>query len=145
MSNRRQRLAARAFERRGLKGDWGLWRITDLPDGIPGGKGWNKEVRSARANNLYVVLVRPFVDEQGNEVVHLAIRTASQLEPPWRDMQRIKNEICGEEATAVQMPPASELIDEADMYHMWVLSGRLLPFTLAYRRAAMSGGDDADR
>ncbi|WP_017993885.1 DUF7694 domain-containing protein [Rhizobium leguminosarum] len=135
MSTRQQRRAARSFERRGLKGDWGLWRITDLPDGIPGGKGWNKEVRSVRANNLYVVLVRPFVDEQGNEVIHLAIRTASQLEPPWRDMQRIKNEICGEEATAIQvMPPASELIDEADMYHMWVLSGRL-PFTLA-RRAA---------
>jgi hypothetical protein len=136
MSNRQQRLAARSFERRGLKGDWGLWRITDLPDGIPGGSGWCKQVRSAQANNLYVVLVRPFLDEQGNEVIHLAIRTASQLEPPWRDMQRIKNEICGEESTAVQvMPPSSELVDEADMYHMWVLSDRL-PFTLAYRRAA---------
>lgn len=136
MSNRLQRLAARAFERKGLKGDWGHWRITSLPDGIPGGNGWCKEVREARANNIYVVLIRPFLDEQSNEVIHLAIRTASQLEPPWRDMQRIKNEICGEEATAVQvMPPASELIDEADMYHMWVLSNRL-PFTLAYRREA---------
>lgn len=135
MSTRQQRLAARAFERKGLKGDWGLWRITDLPDGIPGGKGWNKEVRRVQVNNIYIVLVRPFIDEQGNDVVHLAIRTASQLEPPWRDMQRIKNEICGEDSTAVQvMPPASELVDEADMYHLWVLSGRL-PFTLAYRRA----------
>ncbi|MBY5465240.1 DUF7694 domain-containing protein [Rhizobium leguminosarum] len=135
MSTRQQRRAARAFERRGLKGDWGLWRITNLPDGIPGGNGWCKEVRHVQANNLYVVLVRPFVDEQGNKVIHLAIRTASQLEPPWRDMQRIKNEICGEDSTAVQvMPPAAELVDEADMYHMWVLSGRL-PFTLA-RRAA---------
>lgn len=135
MSNRRQRLAGRALERKGLKGDWGLWRITTLPDGIPGGNGWCNQVREARANNIYVVLIRPFLDEQGNEVTHLAIRTASQLEPPWRDLQRIKNEICGKEATAVQvMPPASELIDEADMYHMWVLSSRL-PFTLA-RRAA---------
>ncbi len=136
MSNRQQRRAGIAMERRGLKGDWGLWRITNLPEGIPGGSGWCKQVRHAQANNLYVVLVRPFLDEQGNEVIHLAIRTASNLEPPWRDMQRIKNEICGEESTAVQvMPPASELIDEADMYHMWVLSDRL-PFTLAYRRAA---------
>lgn len=136
MSTRQQRRAARSFERKGLKGDWGLWRITDLPDGIPGGKGWCKQVRTVYVNNLYVALYRPFRDENGNEVVHLAIRTASQLEPPWRDMQRIKNEICGEEATAVQvMPPASELVDEADMYHMWVLSGRL-PFTLAYGRAA---------
>ena len=135
MSNRQQRLAGRAMERKGLKGDWGLWRITNLPDGIPSGSGWCKEVRHVQANNLYVVLIRPFTDEHGNRMKHLAIRTASQLEPPWRDLQRIKNEICGEEATAVQvMPPASELIDEADMYHMWVLSDRL-PFTLA-RRAA---------
>jgi hypothetical protein len=135
VSNRQRRLAGRALERKGLKGDWGLWRITNLPDGIPGGHGWCKQVREARANNLYAVLIRRFVDENGNQVTHLAIRTASQLEPPWRDLQRIKNEICGEEATAVQvMPPASELIDEADMYHMWVLSDRL-PFTLA-RRAA---------
>ena len=136
MSNRQQRLAGRALERKGLKGDWGQWRITNLPDGIPGGNGWCKQVRQVQANNLYVVLIRRFVDEQGEQVTHLAIRTASQLEPPWRDMQRIKNEICGEEATAVQvMPPASELIDEADMYHMWVLSSRL-PFTLAKRAAA---------
>lgn len=135
MSNRQQRLAGRALERKGLKGDWGLWRITNLPDGIPGSSGWCKEVRHAQANNLYVVLIRPFTDEQGKRMKHLAIRTASQLEPPWRDLQRIKNEICGEEATAVQvMPPGSELIDEADMYHMWVISERL-PFTLAYRRA----------
>jgi hypothetical protein len=31
--------------------------------------------------------------------------------------------------------PAAELVDEADMYPMWVVSHRL-PFTLAYRRAA---------
>jgi len=136
MSNRQQRRAGRALERKGLKGHWGLWRITNLPDGIPGGNGWCKQVRHAQGNNLYVVLVRPFVDEMGNDIVHLAIRTASQLEPPWRDMQRIKNEICGEEATAVQvMPPESELVDEADMYHLWVLSARL-PFTLAYGRSA---------
>lgn len=135
MSNRQQRLAARAIERKGIKGDWGAWRKTPVPDGIPGGTGWCREIREAWANNLYAVLIRTFIDERGEQVIHLAIRTASQLEPPWRDMQRIKNEICGEEATAVQaMPPASELIDEADMYHMWVLSSRL-PFSLA-RRAA---------
>lgn len=136
MSNRRDRLAAKSFERRALRGDWGAWRKTSIPNGIPGGNGWCREVRSAWANDLYIVLIRPFEDTNGDEVIHLAIRTASNLEPPWRDMQRIKNEICGEESTAVQvMPPASELIDEADMYHMWVIPNRL-PFTLAYRRAA---------
>jgi len=136
MSNRQQRLAARSMERRGLRGNWGPWRFTNLPDGIPGGNGWCKEVRHAQSNNIYVVLIRPFVDEHGAKVVHLAIRTASNLEPPWRDMQRIKNELFGPEATAVHvMPPHSELIDEADMYHMWVLSDRL-PFSLFYRSAS---------
>lgn len=138
MSSRQQRLAAKSFERRALRGNWGDWRKSPLPLGIPGSRigGWCQEVRETWANNLYVVLIRPFLDEDSNVVIHLAIRTASNLEPPWRDMQRIKNEICGEEATAVQvMPPASELVDEADMYHIWVLSDRL-PFTLAYRRAA---------
>jgi hypothetical protein len=138
MSSRQQRQAAKSFERRGLRGHWGEWRKSPLPAGIPGSRtgGWCQEVRETWANNLYVVLIRPFLDDDGNGVIHLAIRTASNLEPPWRDMQRIKNEICGAEATAVQvMPPSSELIDEADMYHMWVLSIRL-PFTLAYRRAS---------
>lgn len=137
MSNRQQRLAARAFETRALRGVWGNWRKTPLPDGIPGSRagGWCSEVKEAWANDLYVALIRPFLDEDGNGVIHLAIRTASNLEPPWRDMQRIKNEICGLEATAVQvMPPTSELVDEADMYHLWVMSRRL-PFTLAYGRS----------
>jgi len=132
MNGRRDRRAAQAMERKGLAGKWGDWRKVPLPDGIPGGKGWCRDVREAWSNNIYVVLIRPFADE--TSTIHMAIRTASQLEPPWRDLQRIKNEICGPEATAVQvMPPESELIDEADMYHMWVLSSRL-PFTLAYRR-----------
>lgn len=130
LGNRRDRRAAVAMERRGLKGDWGPWRFTNLPDGLPGHGGWTSEIREARANNLYAVLVRPLRDEDGQQVYHLAIRTASQLEPPWRDLQRIKNELFGDEATAVQvMPPQSELVDAADMYHIWILPKRL-PFTL---------------
>ena len=136
--NRQDRRAAKAAERKGLSCNWGDWRETRLPTGIPGGNGWCREVRKVYANNLYAVLVRPFVDENGLDVIHCAIRTASQLEPPWRDLQRIKNELFGAEATAVQvMPPQSELVDEADMYHMWILSTRL-PFTLAYDRKAVA-------
>lgn len=134
LGNRRDRRASVAMERRGLRGDWGAWRFTNLPDGLPG-SGWTREVREARANNLYAVLVRPLIDEDGNRICHLAIRTASSLEPPWRDLQRIKNELFGVESTAVQvMPPQSELVDEADMYHMWILPRRL-PFTLKRRQS----------
>jgi len=38
------------------------------------------------------------------------------------DKQRIKNECFGAERVAVEvMPSAANLVDAADMYHMWVL------------------------
>ena len=67
-------------------------------------------------------------------VLHCAIRTASGFEPPWRDKQRIKNELFGEDRTAVEvMPPTDELVDAADMYHMWILpAGFHMPFGLKH-------------
>ena len=48
-------------------------------------------------------------------------------------MQRIKDEIAGQDATAVEVyPPHSEIVDQADMYHLWVLP-EPLPFSLADR------------
>lgn len=45
-------------------------------------------------------------------------------------MQRIKNELAGEDATAIEVyPPQADVIDQADMFHIWVLRGRL-PFGL---------------
>ena len=42
----------------------------------------------------------------------------------WSDMFRIKNEIFGDEAEAVQMfPKKSELVDEANLYWLWVIEG----------------------
>lgn len=39
----------------------------------------------------------------------------------WSSLQRIKNEICGEEYTAVEVYPAQKnLVDEANMYWLWV-------------------------
>jgi hypothetical protein len=133
---RQQRLHARALERRAWStGRWGEWRTDALPAGAPGATGWCREIRTVYANDLYAVLCRP-VHTAWGKVHHLAIRTASNLEPPWRDKQRIKNELFGAEFTAVEvMPPAGELVDEADMYHIWVLpTGMPLPFSIHDRR-----------
>ena len=130
---RQQRLHAKALERKAWQsGRWGEWRITALPTGLPGGTGWCRDIREAWANDLYAVLVRP-VDTRWGKVHHLAIRTASNLEPPWRDKQRIKDEIFGALSSAVEvMPPDDEVVDQADMYHIWVLpDGFELPFTIA--------------
>lgn len=130
-----QRRHAVRLEQRAVKtGRWGLWERTALPRGIPGGSGWCAAVREAAKNDLYVVLIRPVHCDWGL-VHHLAIRTASSLEPPWRDMQRIKNELFGSERVAIEVaPPQSELVDAADMYHLWVLPDDMrLPFTLGRR------------
>lgn len=40
----------------------------------------------------------------------------------WRHLQSIKNEICGAERTAIEIfPPESQLVDEANQYHLYVL------------------------
>jgi hypothetical protein len=128
-----RRLAVKLERAAWRSGDRGPWEHFDLPGGLPG-RGWCLEVRRASRNRLYAVLIRPVATDWG-EVRHLAVRTASSLEPPWRDKQRIKDELFGEAATAVEvMPPRGELIDAADMYHVWVLpDGFRLPFTIGKR------------
>lgn len=53
----------------------------------------------------------------------------------WRDLQRIKNEICGREREAVEIYPAeSRLVDAANQFHLWVMPrGQQLPFGFTTR------------
>jgi hypothetical protein len=103
---------------------WGAWEILEYPDGVLSGRGWLRDVRQVRKNKVFAVLVRPH--ERG---VHLAVSSPSGIRPTWWEMQRIKNEILGEEATAVEVyPPNSEVVDEADMFHIWSIDP--LPFTI---------------
>lgn len=117
--NRAQRRHATALERKAAAtGVWGRWRHECFPAGTVGQSGWVAEIQEGWANELYAVFVR----DAPNGITHLAIRTISSLEPPWRDLQRIKNELLGEDRYAVQIYPAQDrLIDEADMYHLWVM------------------------
>lgn len=66
-------------------------------------------------------------------VEHLAIRRHDgKADIPWTDKQRIKDDLLGAERVAIEVYPArSELMDSANMYHLWVLpDGFALPFTL---------------
>lgn len=66
-------------------------------------------------------------------VTHLQIRR-HDLSPTisWAALQRIKNELCGEESLAIHIhPPESQLVDEMNIYHLWVLPpGFIVPFGL---------------
>jgi hypothetical protein len=54
---------------------------------------------------------------------------------PWRDLQRIKNELAGPEAEAIELFPAeSRLVDCANQRHLWVWPpGTIIPVGFASR------------
>lgn len=80
-------------------------------------------------NNRYTVTVRHLRQEGAPRgvVTHLSIRR-NDRKPlrDWRDLQRIKNDLCGPEAEGVELFPAeSRLLDASNQYHLWVYYGRL--------------------
>lgn len=86
-------------------------------------------------NNRYSVQVSVVHTELG-EVTHLWIRAHDGSMPrSWSDLQRIKNQLAGFERLAVEVfPPDSELVDFANIAHLWVYpSGCALPFGLGRR------------
>lgn len=87
-------------------------------------------------NDRYVVIVRriavneagapipdqPLVEGGGaGPVAHLSIRRADRKAArDWRDFQRIKNDIAGRDAEAVELYPAEErVVDTANQFHLW--------------------------
>jgi hypothetical protein len=90
--------------------------------------GWASQISAAYRNDWIAVMVRSVhSDLLGIMVDHAAIRTALCAEFRWRELPRIKDEIFGKDRMAVQVYPRQvDLIDAADMYHLWV-------FPLGYR------------
>lgn len=70
------------------------------------------------------------------DVIRMSVRRhdASPIRR-WSDLQRIKAENGYGDRTGVEVYPAdSELVDVANMYHIWILpAGFNLPFTLKHR------------
>lgn len=56
----------------------------------------------------------------------------------WRDMQRIKNEVAGDNVEAVELFPSEErLMDTANEYWLWCLApGERWPFGFAHREVS---------
>lgn len=116
----RRRLVSNAERARG-SGQWGSWERIPMPTGIPGATGWCLAIRAAYRNKVFSVLWRPCDTPQGI-VTHLAISSLSHRRPTWPEAQRIKNELIGEDRIAVEVYPRQvDVVDGADMYHLWAL------------------------
>lgn len=96
------------------------------------GHGWCGDLdRVWRQGRKYVVMSRMISTAWGT-VEHVCIRNRDNTDIPWAEKQRIKNELFGRDALAIEVyPRAGRLVDEAGMYHLWVLpAGMELPFGL---------------
>lgn len=53
----------------------------------------------------------------------------------WRDLQQIKNELCGEDREALEIYPSEHrLVDTANQYHLWVIpKDAQIPFGFTHR------------
>lgn len=109
---------------------WGEWR-SGIVKAMLGGK--DAVVWELYTNDLFIVTAVPFHCDIGR-CVHLVMRLKPEATPlsglTWATKQRIKDELVGSGRVAVEVfPPASELVDQAEAYHLWVLpEGFRLPF-----------------
>lgn len=53
----------------------------------------------------------------------------------WTELQRMKNELVGEDAVAIEIFPAeSEVVDQANCRHLWVLAPGVIDFGLSTKK-----------
>ena len=115
-----------------IKGFYGSFRKISKSELESKKQMFNKEFKrvptcdEAFVNNQYCVMVfNRFVEmfDLGGEIKHLVIKPADNkpIRNHWKTLQAIKNEICGTEQNAIEIyPKESTLIDEANVYHLWV-------------------------
>lgn len=121
--------------------EWGEWQ--ELPAVIGGEK-----VERVVQNNLYHVIVRRQKDLNGNwpDMLWLSIRrTDKKVVRDWRHLQRIKNELVGENYEGMEMFPAEErLVDAANQYHLFVVDERKFRWPWGYRDRLTSDPEQAE-
>ena len=99
----------------------------NLPDGGLAFASEELDFDCCFKNSKYMVFVRVHHDD-GQEksldhALHLSLKRLDKAPVhDWRDLQRIKNEICGDEREGFEIYPAeSRLVDTANQYHLWIL------------------------
>ncbi len=110
-------------------GPWEVRNIGEYNPERPRGPKWRED---CYLNNRYSVQISDNLCSWGT-VVHLWIRRHDDTMPrAWMDLQRIKNELVGEDRIAVEVFPAEDqFVSKGNMANRWVSpEGMELPFTL---------------
>ena len=101
------------------------------PGGFPEGihSAWRDGDKDGYAN--YSILVSDLETEWG-AVTHLWCRKkGASIQWDWYELQAIKDKVCGPEFDAFEVfPQVENLVDNANMRHLYVLMDRKLPFGL---------------
>lgn len=128
MTNRQQQRAAKLTIASMMKGNWTEWEWVNCNHHAAPPK-----IIKACKNNYYSVQFFQQVTTELGIIDNLMVRR-NDAKPvrSWADMQRIKNELCGENRIAVEVYPSEKtLVDQANIYHLWVFpEGFTLPFGL---------------
>ena len=73
-------------------------------------------------NNKYLVAVYKYPVQNIGSVMHLVIERHDKGPiRKWEDLQRIKNEIAGEEVEGVELFPAEKRKIQTDKVHLWCI------------------------
>lgn len=92
-----------------------------------------KGMTRAYRNTRYTVMVYDNAKTTKGEAIQILVQKhdGMTINNHWAEMQKIKNEIFGEEVTAVEYYPAeSQLINTHNIYWMWIFSEGVLPIPL---------------
>lgn len=133
--NRGQRRAALAFSR-ATRHEWHpLEHVPLHPADVERMRAATGELLEAFNNNVYSVQVFTRHRLRPGTLQLVVRRHDGQDGIPWDDLQRIKNEICGRNAVALEVyPRADQFVNDANLRHLFVLpAGEDAPFTIAGR------------
>lgn len=89
-----------------------------------------KWMTRAFSNNRYIVMIMDNAETDKGPAIRAMIQTVDDrpITNHWAELQRIKNEIFGTSVTAIEyFPPQSELVDQHNIYWIWIFPEGVLP------------------
>jgi len=106
------------------------WIEKPSPKSMRKGSGWFGQLnRCYLYEHKYGAMTREIETEWG-KIIHCCFRNLEGNDIKWSEKQWIKDSLFGSDRVAVEVfPSEGRLVDEANMYHMWVFEkGFELPF-----------------